>query len=341
MLKVARMSSLYDLTYSGLEDTLRDHGIKALHAREVYRHLYKGHGKFVPAVQSWIDTRDVVPFTVVRDIASSDGYTRKFLLRFSDGQEIETVLMGYRGRYTACVSSQVGCAMGCVFCATGKMGFTRHLTAGEMVAQVQFLNTHLVSEGKEPLRNIVMMGMGEPLHNFKELIKGLEIISDPRGIGITPSRISISTVGHIPGIQKLADANKAYQLSVSLHGASDEERGALIPVNKRWPIADLLDACRTYSEKTGRKVLIAWTLIEGANDSDDHATRLAQLLKGRQVHVNLIPLNPTEGFDGRPPGDERVLAFQRIVKDIAEIPVTVRQRRGIDVGAGCGQLAGS
>jgi|TARA_B110000914_G_scaffold28078_1_gene20872 23S rRNA (adenine2503-C2)-methyltransferase len=334
------MDSLYDFTFSRLEDSLRDAGIKALHAKEVYRAIYKVSGILVPAVQAWVDQRQPVEITVVRDIASSDGETRKFLLRFADGQEIETVLMGYRGRSTACISSQVGCAMGCVFCATGKMGFTRHLSAGEMVAQIKFLNTHLASEGKEPLRNVVMMGMGEPLHNFKELMTGLEIISDPRGIGIAPSRISISTVGHIPGIQKLAEAGKGYQLSVSLHGASDDERGALIPVNKRWPIADLLEACRAYSEKTERKVLIAWTLIEGANDSDDHATRLAELLKGREVHVNLIPLNPTEGFDGHPPSEERVLEFQRVIKETAEIPVTVRQRRGIDVGAGCGQLAG-
>jgi len=337
------MDSLYDLTFTHLEDTLRDEGVKPVHAQKLYRYLYKDSvtlDDLTPGVRDWLSKRTTTKATVVRDIASSDGYTRKFVLRFDDGQEIETVLMGYRGRYTACISSQAGCAMGCVFCATGKMGFKRHLSAGEMVAQVRFLNTHLASEGKEPLRNVVMMGMGEPLHNYKELMTALEIISDPRGICIAPSRISISTVGHIPGIKKLAEAGKAYELSVSLHGASDVERDALIPVNKRWPIANLLETCRIYSEKTERKVLIAWTLIEGANDSDDHATRLAQLLKGRQVHVNLIPLNPTEGFDGQPPSEERVLAFQRIIKETAKIPVTIRQRRGIDVGAGCGQLAG-
>ncbi|MDA8975111.1 23S rRNA (adenine(2503)-C(2))-methyltransferase RlmN [Akkermansiaceae bacterium] len=343
MLQADRMITLYDYTFTHLEESLRDEGVKAVHAQDIYRHLYKDSiplKELTQGSQDWINKRAAPEATVVKDIASSDGYTRKFLFRFDDGQEIETVLMEYRGRYTACISSQVGCAMGCVFCATGKMGFKRHLSAGEMVAQVKFLNTHLASEGKEPLRNIVMMGMGEPLHNFKELIIALEIISDPRGICIAPSRISISTVGHIPAIKKLAEIGKAYELSVSLHGASDEERDALIPVNKRWPIADLLETCQVYSEKTERKVLIAWTLIEGANDSDDHATRLARLLKGRQVHVNLIPLNPTEGFDGRPPSEERILEFQRILQEVADLPVTVRQRRGIDVGAGCGQLAG-
>jgi len=333
--------SLYDLTFSQLEDALHADGIKAVHAKEIYRTLYKNSGSLAPAVAEWLARQPQAKFTVTRDLASSDGYTRKFLLRFADGQEIETVLMGYKGRYTACISSQVGCAMGCVFCATGKMGFKRHLTVGEMVTQVHFLNRHLADEGKEPVRNIVMMGMGEPLHNFDPLMAALEIISDPRGIGITASRISISTVGHLPGIKRLAQAEKAYQLSVSLHGASDAERGALIPVNKRWPIADLLASCQNYSKLTGRKVLIAWTLIDGANDSDDHAARLARLLRGRAVHVNLIPLNPTEGFEGRPPSEERVLRFQKIVKEIADLPVTIRQRRGIDVGAGCGQLAGS
>lgn len=337
------MESLYDYTFTHLEESLRDAGVKSVHAQDIYRHLYKDSlrlDELTAGSQEWINKRETPAITVIRDIASSDGYTRKFLLRFGDGQQIETVLMGYRGRYTACISSQVGCAMGCVFCATGKMGLKRHLSAGEMVAQVKFLNTHLATEGKEPLRNIVMMGMGEPLHNFKELLPALEIMSDPRGLCIAPSRISISTVGHIPGINKLAESGKAYELSVSLHGASDEERDALIPVNKRWPITDLLDTCQAYSEKTERKVLIAWTLIEGANDSDDHATRLAQLLKGHQVHVNLIPLNPTEGFDGKPPSEERILEFQRILRETADLPVTVRQRRGIDVGAGCGQLVG-
>jgi 23S rRNA (adenine2503-C2)-methyltransferase len=225
------MDSLYDLTFTHLEDTLRNEGIKAIHAQKLYRLLYKDSitlDDLTPGVRDWLSKRTTTKATVVRDIASSDGCTRKFVLCFDDGQEIETVLMGYRGRYTACISSQAGCAMGCVFCATGKMGFKRHLSAGEMVAQVRFLNTHLASEGKEPLRNVVMMGMGEPLHNYKELMTALEIISDPRGICIAPSRISISTVGHIPGIKKLAEAGTAYELSVSLHGASDVERDALI-----------------------------------------------------------------------------------------------------------------
>ncbi len=337
------MTALYDLTFPQLEACLEAEGVNPFHAVSVFRYLHKKSvrkDELVLGVQSWLEAGHIIEPTVVCETASSDGYTRKFLLRFEGGQEVESVLMGYRGRYTACISSQVGCAMGCVFCATGKMGLKRHLTTGEIVAQVHFLNERLAENGEEQLRNIVMMGMGEPLHNFGPLMDALDILTDPKGVNITPSRVSISTVGHVPGIQKLAESGRKYSLSVSLHGANDEERGALIPVNKRWPIAQLLETCRAYSSKTEQKVLIAWTLIEGENDSDDHALRLAKLLRGMEVHVNLIPLNPTEGFDGRPPSEERIYEFQRILREVGEMPVTIRQRRGIDVGAGCGQLAG-
>ncbi|YCM43126.1 23S rRNA (adenine(2503)-C(2))-methyltransferase RlmN [Verrucomicrobiaceae bacterium 227] len=335
------MSILSDLTFSQLQARLTEEGVNPANASAIFRMVHQRSveiSELGKNVQRWVVEQEILRPEVVREVASSDGYTRKFVLRFTDGREIETVLMGYEGRHTACISSQVGCAMGCVFCATGKMGFLRHLTAGEIVGQVHFLNEILAEDGKDLIRNIVMMGMGEPLHNFGPLTNALEILTDPRGPGLSPARVSISTVGHVPGIRKLAKLDQKYSLSVSLHGASDEERGALIPINKRWPIAELLGACRDYSSETGRKVFIAWTLIEGANDSDDHARRLAELLKGMEVHVNLIPLNPTEDFDGRPPSEERILAFLKIVRDTAAVPVTIRQRRGIDVGAGCGQL---
>ncbi len=335
------MKTLSDLTFTQLQEKLGEDGVSPANASLIFRMVNQGSVEIAELgknIQRWVSEQEVLKPEVVREVASADGYTRKFVLRFTDGREIETVLMGYEGRHTACISSQVGCAMGCVFCATGKMGLLRHLTAGEIVAQVHFLNEILAKDEKAPIRNIVMMGMGEPLHNFVPLTDALEILTDPRGPGLSPARISISTVGHVPGIRKLAKLEQNYSLSISLHGASDEERGALIPINRRWPISELLGACRDYTSETGRKVFIAWTLIEGANDSDDHAHRLAKILKGMEVHVNLIPLNPTEDFDGRPPSEERTLAFLEIVRDEAEVPVTIRQRRGIDVGAGCGQL---
>jgi 23S rRNA (adenine2503-C2)-methyltransferase len=185
-----------------------------------------------------------------------------------------------------------------------------------------------------------MMGMGEPLHNFDPVMEALDIITDTRGLNIGPARVAISTVGYIPGIQKLARHPKRYSLAVSLHGSTDEERGKLVPLNKRWPLAELLEACREYTAIKRARVFFAWTLIRGVNDSDDHARRLGELLQGMDAHVNLIPLNPTEGFDGQAPEDARVRAFQHIIQ-AAKLPSTVRQRRGIDVDAGCGQLKSS
>ena len=262
------------------------------------------------------------------------------MLRLADGAEVEAVRMGFSGRFTACLSTQVGCAMGCVFCATGQMGFSRHLTAGEIVAQAHHVERGLRESHGERLRNIVMMGMGEPLHNFEPVMEALDIITDNRGLNIGPARVAISTVGHIPGILRLARHPKRYSLAVSLHGASDEERGKLIPVNKKWPLAELIDACREYTEIKRARVFFAWTLIGGVNDSTDHAFRLAELLKGIDAHVNLIPLNATEGYEGEAPDETNVRKFQDIIQ-ASGLPSTVRQRRGIDVAAGCGQLKAS
>jgi 23S rRNA (adenine2503-C2)-methyltransferase len=217
------------------------------------------------------------------------------------------------------------------------MGLVRQLTAGEIVGQALHLARRCLREHGEPLRNVVLMGMGEALHNLEATLKALAILTDTRGMGIGPARIMVSTVGHVPGIRKLARHGQRFRLAVSLHAASDEERSALLPVNRRWPLAEVLEACREYSEITQRRVLMAWTLIAGTNDSPDHAKRLAALLAGRPVQVNLIPLNPVDGYAGAVPPPDRVAAFQSILQE-AGLPVTVRQRRGIDVEAGCGQL---
>jgi 23S rRNA (adenine2503-C2)-methyltransferase len=269
---------------------------------------------------------------------SSDRLTRKFLLRLSDGQAIETVVMGYKGRHTACVSTQAGCAMGCVFCATGQMGFVRHLRPGEIVGQVLHAQRWLGASGGERLRNLVLMGMGEPLHNYDSVMTALEIISDTRGINIGPSRITISTVGVVPGILRLADEQRPYHLAVSLHGATEADRATLVPASRRWPLAELIAACRTYGEKTGRRIFFEWTLIAGTNDSPLHAAQLARLLCGIESHINLIPLNPTSRFSGMASAEASAIEFQRVLREEGGFPSTVRQRRGIDVAAGCGQL---
>jgi 23S rRNA (adenine2503-C2)-methyltransferase len=258
------------------------------------------------------------------------------LLRLGDGQVIETVLMGYDGRQTVCVSTQAGCAMGCVFCATGQMGFVRHLRPGEMVAQVLHARRVLAqSHPNKRLRNLVLMGMGEPLHNPDAVLQALDIISDTRGIGIGPSKIAISTVGVVPGILRLAEEQRPYRLAVSLHGSTEAERVALVPLSRRWPLNQLIEACRRYGELTGKRIFFEWTLVAGTNDSPETARRLAKLLEGIDAHINLIPLNPTGGFAGT--ASKAGHAFQKILL-AAGYPCTFRQRRGIDVAAGCGML---
>ena len=335
--------SLHDLGFSELAEVLAAAGVIPHHAKTLWRALHQdgeldlAARNFLPPLRRWIDLNvgPTNPFfldapEMVDEIRSTDGLTRKFLLRLQDGQTIETVLMGYDGRHTVCVSTQAGCAMGCVFCATGQMGFVRHLRAGEIVAQV--LHARRILKQTHPtqrLRNLVMMGMGEPLHNFDAVMHALDIISDVRGIGIGPSKIAISTVGVVPGIQRMAEDNSPYRLAVSLHGSTEEERAALVPASNRWPLEMLIDACRDYGTRTGKRIFFEWTLIDGKNDSPQTAARLAKLLDGIDAHINLIPLNPTGGFSGsasglgppipeNPPGRRFPL----------HLPPTPRHRRG-------------
>ena len=345
-------TSLYDLTFAALEGELVSADVRPIHARSLWRALYRDAAldlaerpEFLPPLRRWVEEHvgpgrqfSLEPAETLADHASSDRETRKFLLRLADGQGVETVIMGYPGRFTACVSTQVGCAMGCVFCATGQMGFSRHLSPGEIVMQILHAQRALRAQGESGLRNIVLMGMGEPLHNYDSVMAALKIITDTRGINIGPARITLSTVGVVPGILRLAQENQPYNLAVSLHAATDEARSALAPVNRRWPLAQLLEACRIYAEKTERRIFFEWTLIAGANDSQADAERLAALLAGIDAHVNLIPLNPTEGFGGTAAKPDAGGKFQRVLQ-AAGIPSTIRQRRGIDVAAGCGQLS--
>lgn len=340
---------LEGLRYEAMEKLFAESGIKPVHAKALFTAIQK------KLLRDEIKVNEAIPFPVrrwlrsqrsallcnldlVKEHVSIDGFTRKYLLRLHDSTEVEAVQMGFPGRYTACLSSQVGCAMKCVFCATGQMGFSRNLSSGEIVAQALHIERELRQKQGESLRNIVLMGMGEPLHNFDAVMEALDILTDTRGLNIGPARVSISTVGYIPGIQKLAKHPKRYSLIVSLHGASEEERRQLVPINSRWPLSELLEACREYSSVKQARVFFAWTMIQDVNDSADHAYKLVELIKGMDAQVNLIPLNSTEGFIGQMPADSRVRAFQRIIQQ-AGLPCTVRQRRGIDVAAGCGQLS--
>ena len=341
--------SLLDLTLAALTQEMA--ALSPTHARTLWRALHRDAAldfadrhDFLPPLRQWVNDNlgEAGPYSIdapawSTDIASSDGQTRKLLLRLDDGQTIETVVMSYRDRFTACLSTQAGCAMGCVFCATGQMGFTRHLRPGEIVSQVLHAQRELRARGHAGLRNLVLMGMGEPLHNYDAVMTALEIITDRRGLNIGPSRITISTVGVVPGILRLAEERQPYNLAVSLHGATEAERSALVPASRRWPLAQLIAACRAYAEKTGRRIFFEWTLIAGTNDSPAQAERLAALLAGLDAHVNLIPLNPTGGYAGAATASEAASAFQRVLRATG-FPSTIRQRRGLDVAAGCGQL---
>lgn len=348
-LKLETQYSLHDLGFTEIEEELRGAGINPTHAKTLWRAIHReglldfSKAGFLPPLQQWVDAHvgEEKRFfldapELVDEIPSADGLTRKFLLKLRDGQTIETVLMGYENRHTVCVSTQAGCAMGCVFCATGQMGFVRHLRPGEIVAQV--LHARRVLKQHHPdkrVRNLVMMGMGEPLHNIDSVMHALDSISDVRGMGIAPSKIAISTVGVVPGIERMSKGNSPYRLAVSLHGSTEEERAALVPMSKRWSLAMLIDACRDYGEKTGKRIFFEWTLIAGKNDSAETAQRLAKLLEGIDAHINLIPLNPTGGYSGT--ASDSGHEFQQILRD-AGFPCTFRQRRGIDVAAGCGML---
>ncbi len=268
---------------------------------------------------------------------STDGQTRKYLFQLADGREIETVLMGYESRRTTCISTQVGCAMGCVFCATGQMGFRRHLSAGEIVEQVLWFARELKAKDNH-LTNIVVMGMGEPFHNYDATMEAVDRLNDPRGFNFGARRITISTVGLVPMIERFAAEKRQVNLAVSLHAATDDLREELLPVNRKYPLAQLFAAVRGYYAVTHRRVTFEWALIEGKNDTPAQVRALASWVKGLPCHVNVIPLNPTRDYAGRATTRERAAAFKAELEGYG-IPCTIRVRRGIDINAGCGQLA--
>lgn len=269
--------------------------------------------------------------------ASSDGHTEKALLELGDGVQVEAVMMRYRTRRTACISTQAGCGMGCVFCATGQMGLQRNLTAGEITLQVLWFERRLRRWG-EHLSNVVVMGMGEPFHNYEATVEAVERLGDPEGFNFSPRRITVSTVGLVPMIERFTREGCRANLAVSLHAATDPLRDSLVPINRRYPLLELFRACRGYVALSGRRISFEWALIHDVNDSPEQAEALLPWLRGLNCHVNLIPLNPTAGFPGEGASRERARAFQQIVQG-AGISCTVRLRRGIDIQAGCGQLA--
>ncbi len=350
------MRSIYDLSLSELQTQLAAWGYPAYRARQIwqglYRNLWAAPADFhvLPAAlrAQLAEAYRWQPLAPVTELRSADGQTVKTLFRLADGRQIETVLMKYgdpaaevpprrKRRRTLCISTQAGCAMGCTFCATGQMGFQRHLTAGEIVAQVIRFARQLAQQG-ERLTNVVLMGMGEPLHNYENTLQAIDRLNDSQGFAFGARRFTLSTVGLVPAIRRFAAEKRQVGLAVSLHAADDDLRARMLPIARRYPLAELMAALREYAAQTRRRVTFEWALVEGVNDSPQQARQLAALLSGLLAHVNLIPLNPTAGFAGRGSSARRVRAFAAVLEE-AKIPVTVRLRRGVDIQAGCGQLA--
>ncbi|HSD50576.1 MAG TPA: 23S rRNA (adenine(2503)-C(2))-methyltransferase RlmN [Candidatus Methylomirabilis sp.] len=265
---------------------------------------------------------------------SQDG-TRKYLLRLVDGEEIESVLIPDANRLTACISTQVGCPLACRFCLTGLMALRRNLKAAEIVGQILTLQDSL--ERGERISNIVLMGMGEPLLNFPQVERALRILCDNHGANYSPRRITLSTAGHVPGIRKLAASGVNVNLAVSLSATTDEVRDQIMPINKRWPIGELLKVCRGYPLPNRRRLTFEYVMLDRVNDSQQDAKRLVSLLHGIRCKINLIPFNATPDLPDRASPRERVEAFQRILHD-AGLTATIRESRGWDISAACGML---
>lgn len=334
----------YELDYAAWEQLLAGWGESRQYARAIWRALYREgvtNASALSDLPASLRARLAAEMTLAqpRLLArqeAPDGRTRKELLELADGARIEVVRMRYGRRVSGCISTQVGCACGCSFCATGQMGLVRDLTVGEIIAQVLHLRRELVAEGEE-LSNFVLMGMGEPLLNYEHTLAAVRHLTEPRGLGFAPRRITLSTAGIAPGIRRLAAEPLPLRLAVSLHAATDALRSELMPINRRYPLAELRAALGEYATATGRRVLLEWVLIAGQNDTLEQAESLAGWIAGLDAHVNLMRLNPTAGSVAQPAETEALERFAAVL-DQHRIPHTVRQRRGLDIEAGCGQL---
>jgi 23S rRNA (adenine2503-C2)-methyltransferase len=343
---------VFDLDFAPLGARLVEWGQPAYRARQLWEGLYR---------QLWAQPDQFTSFPlelrqklndglawshlqVADSQHSSDGRTHKVVFRLPDGRLIETVHMSYDRRQTLCISTQSGCAMGCAFCATGQMGFGRHLSSGEIVEQVLYF-ARLLRAARQAVTNVVVMGMGEPFHNYEATMAAIDRLNAPDGLNLGARRFTISTVGLVPMIRRFANEKRQVNLAVSLHAAEDDLRASMLPVNKKYPVAEVLAACQNYVETTGRRITFEWALIRGVNDTPQQARLLAEKLQifrregAALCHVNAIPLNSTQQFEGQATTRERAEAF-RLELERRGIPCSVRLRRGIDIQAGCGQLAG-
>jgi 23S rRNA (adenine2503-C2)-methyltransferase len=336
---------IYDLDFEALASLMSSWGEPVFRARQVwtglYRSLWDGPESFTN-LSNTMRARLAGNFSFshlspLSSQVSSKGDTRKTLFLLPDQQAIEAVMMGYSHRQTLCISTQAGCAIGCVFCATGQMGFRRNLTSGEIIEQV-LVYARQLKENRDKVSNVVLMGMGEPFHNYDATLNAIDRLNHPEGFNLGARRFTISTVGLVPQIRRFTQERRQVNLAVSLHAADDELRSSMLPINRKYPLSELMDACREYVQYTHRRITFEWALIRDVNDSPDQAHRLAALAGDMLCHVNVIPLNPTRRYSGQGTTRERASAFKAALESHG-IACTIRLRRGIDIQAGCGQLA--
>lgn len=335
------MTDIKSMTLSELKDEITAMGEKSFKAGQIYGWFHK-HGavSFDEMTNLSKDFRsqlqkkyDIYNCTIEKKLVSLYDDTVKYLFRLNDGELIESVVMKYKYGYTICVSSQVGCKMGCKFCASGIAGFVRNLTPSEILSQVYTAQRDLGIR----ISHIVMMGVGEPLDNFDNVMRFLSLVTDENGLNISMRNISLSTCGVVTGIYKLMDKKMQLTLSVSLHAPNDKIRSNTMPVNDKWNIDELLKACRDYTKATSRRISFEYAMISGVNDSDECAAELGKRLKGMLCHVNLIPVNSVKERDYKKSSDNRIAGFIKTLEKYG-INVTVRRTLGSDINASCGQL---
>jgi len=340
----AEVRNLYGLDRETLGSVVESLGAKPFHADQIFRWMY-GRGKLDPS--GWTDLpkplRSRLLASVAVDAGSVSGRveaedgTVKLRVALPGGGAVETVSMVQRGRHTLCLSSQIGCALDCDFCLTGRMGLVRHLGPGEIAGQVALARDEL-SLAETPF-NVVLMGMGEPLHNYDAVLAAHRLLTDPDGFGLSHRRITVSTSGLAPAIERLAGEPRRPRLAVSLNATTDAVRDRLMPVNRKYPIARLREACRAFARRTGESFTFEYVLLEGVNDQDADVTRLARIVRGHPAKLNLIPFNPVPGWlDYRPTERRRVVEIRDRLLELG-VPVSIRWSRGAEARAACGQLA--
>ena len=342
MVTTEQRPDIAELERPELESALEERGHARFHARQIFGWIYR---RGVTEAGAMTDLSRELRATLAREFilttptlahreTSADG-TEKFLLRLADGRHIESVFIPDTPAMTFCISTQVGCAMACAFCLTGKMGLVRNLTAAEIVGQVRVLAGAL--DMRDTRFNIVLMGMGEPLHNYDETMKALRILADEHGFDMSPRRVTLSTVGLLPALERLAKEPVMPNLAISLHAPTDLQRGELVPINRKYGVGDIVEACKRFPLKKRSRITFEYVLLAGVNDSPQDARRLAKLVAGVKSKVNLIPLNAAAGIPFERPSDAAIDRFAKILADHG-VPVSVRKSRGRDIRAACGQL---